>query len=54
MCEIIICEKKYIDQAESNIIVSFQVSRGTWNTMRQTKFWKEVERFLEDQKEVNR
>lgn len=46
MYEIVTYEKRYIDQTEPDIIVSFQIPRSVWNILRRSKFWKEVEKFL--------
>ncbi len=50
MCEITIFEKRFVNQNDSDIIVSFQLSKSAWNTLRKTKYWKKVKKFLKNQK----
>ena len=46
MCEITIFEKRFVNMPETTIVVSFQISKGEWEILRRTKFWKKTEKFL--------
>lgn len=50
MSEITIFEKRFVNQNDPDIIVSFQLSQNAWNTLRRTKYWKKVEKILKNQK----
>ena len=45
--EIIIREKKYINQAEAQVEVSFQLPFHDWSMLEKSDAWCQVERFLQ-------
>lgn len=52
--EVQVFEKRYINQEDSQVIVSFELPGRDWCELSESPAWKEVESHLSQQKKVNR
>lgn len=47
-------EKRYVNQEDSQVVVSFELPGRDWCELSESPAWKEVESHLSQQKKVNR